>query len=489
MDSAKSVTATFTLNQYPLTINKTGSGTITSYPEGLNCGPICSFSYNYNTVVTLVTAATQGSNFTSWGGACSGSGTCQVTMSSAKSVDAIFTYDINTLSVSKTGTGSGTVTSSPAGINCGSTCSAPFSYPTTVLLTATPASGSTFTGWSGYCSGTGSCQVPMTAARSVTASFTRNTFLLNLSKAGNGSGTITSSPAGINCGSVCSYPFNENSLVTLTAIPASSKNKFTGWSGEGCSGTGTCVVTMSTARSVTASFAYAVFDDVPFDYSQTLGGVSYPLYPYIQSLWDNGFTNGIWIQKDTNGNITSALYGPVNHLNRGMVAKFLLNVVHGRDFVVPALPTLPKFNHDDWSNPDIAWAWPWAEELLVENLTNGCWFEKDGDGNIINRAFCPTNISSRAEAAKFGLTMKHGASYLPPDATGTVFADMLLPVLDTDPPAHWGIAWAEEAYNEGLLPACGTDTSSGKPLFCPDDPINRAWAAYLIVKANNLPLP
>jgi hypothetical protein len=243
---------------------------------------------------------------------------------------------------------------------------------------------------------------------------------------------------------------------------------------------------MSEARSVTASFEYAVFDDVPFGYTQTLGEVEYELYPYIQALWDNGFTNGIWIQKDGDGNIITALYGPENLLNRGMAAKFLLNVVHGKDYVVPPLPETPLFNYDDWTNPDIAWSWPWAEELLVEGLTNGCWFEKDADGNIINRAYCPTTFSSRAEAAKFGLTMKYGTSYLPPDATGEVFADMLIPDLPALP--HWGIAWAEKAYADGLLPACGFDINKN-PLFCPDDPLNRAWAAYLIVKANNLALP
>jgi endo-1,4-beta-xylanase len=75
------------------------------------------------------------------------------------------------LTVTKSGSGSGTVTSSPSGINCGSTCSASFASGATVTLTAGPASGSTFGGWSGSCSGTGTCTVSMTAARSVTATF------------------------------------------------------------------------------------------------------------------------------------------------------------------------------------------------------------------------------------------------------------------------------------------------------------------------------
>ncbi len=69
------------------------------------------------------------------------------------------------LAVTKSGTGTGTVTSSPAGINCGSTCSASFNSGASVTLTPAAASGSTFAGWSGACTGTGACTVSMTAAR------------------------------------------------------------------------------------------------------------------------------------------------------------------------------------------------------------------------------------------------------------------------------------------------------------------------------------
>jgi len=75
------------------------------------------------------------------------------------------------LTVTKSGSGSGTVASSPAGISCGTACSASYTSGTSVTLTATPASGSTFAGWSGACSGTGTCTLAMTAARSVTATF------------------------------------------------------------------------------------------------------------------------------------------------------------------------------------------------------------------------------------------------------------------------------------------------------------------------------
>jgi PKD repeat protein len=93
-------------------------------------------------------------------------------MPAHQSVTATFTSATTfTLSVSNAGSGSGTVTSSPAGINCGTNCSAAYNSGTVVNLTATPASGSTFTGWSGACTGTAACSVTMSADQSVTATF------------------------------------------------------------------------------------------------------------------------------------------------------------------------------------------------------------------------------------------------------------------------------------------------------------------------------
>ena len=78
----------------------------------------------------------------------------------------------NSLTINKAGTGSGTVTSTPAGIDCGATCSAAYDSGTVVTLTATPALGSIFTGWRGCNTVSGlACTVNMSAAKSVSASF------------------------------------------------------------------------------------------------------------------------------------------------------------------------------------------------------------------------------------------------------------------------------------------------------------------------------
>jgi aryl-phospho-beta-D-glucosidase BglC (GH1 family) len=158
------------------------------------------------------------------------------------------------LTVTRAGAGSGTVTSSPSGINCGSTCTANYSSGTSVTLTAAAASGSTFAGWSGACTGTGICTVSMTAARSVTATFNSSVtaFTLSVTKAGAGGGTVTSSPSGIDCGSLCSANYSSGTSITLSAAAASGST-FAGWSGA-CTGTGACTVSMTAARSVTATF-------------------------------------------------------------------------------------------------------------------------------------------------------------------------------------------------------------------------------------------
>lgn len=162
-----------------------------------------------------------------------------------------------TLTVHVQGTG-GTVTSSPAGINCSSsTCSASFAPGTKVTLTA---SGGSFLNWLGLCLGDSqtsqTCTVQVDSNMVVTANFAfvaTPPHVLTVSRTGSGTGAVTSSPTTIRCGSVCSGQFPANSHVTLTAY-ADVGSTFAGWSGGGCSGTGTCTVTVTADQTVTATF-------------------------------------------------------------------------------------------------------------------------------------------------------------------------------------------------------------------------------------------
>jgi hypothetical protein len=211
--------------------------------------------------VTISAAAGTGSTFGGWSGACTGTSTCTLTIDAAKSVTATFTLMQFPLTVTKAGGGTGTVTSSPAGISCGTTCNQNVDYNTMVTLTAAPNTpSSTFGGWSGACTNaTGTCTVTMTQARSVTATFNVATYVLDVTRAGTGGGSVASNPAGITCPSVaCMASFNYNQSVVLTAT-ADGLSTFSGWSGSGCSGTGTCTVSMTQARSVTATFTKKTF--------------------------------------------------------------------------------------------------------------------------------------------------------------------------------------------------------------------------------------
>src|SRR5204862_1597369 len=140
-------------------------GKVTSSPAGINRGSTCSASFNAGTPVTLTATPVSGWSFQGWGGACSGTGTCSLTMDAAKSATATFTRITFALAVSVAGGQGGKVTSSPPGIDCGAACSASFDSGTPVTLTATPVSGWMFQGWGGACSGTGTCSLTMDAAK------------------------------------------------------------------------------------------------------------------------------------------------------------------------------------------------------------------------------------------------------------------------------------------------------------------------------------
>jgi Divergent InlB B-repeat domain len=164
-----------------------------------------------------------------------------------------------TLTVSSQGSGS--VSSSPAGINCGATCTANFASGSSVTLTPIAANGYTFSGWSGDAD----CldgSVTINTSKTCTATFTANPVVATgyvltvnavgtITAAGSGSGKIVSSPTGIDCGGLCSATFQSGAIVTLQAVPAAGST-FTGWSGDADCLDGS--VTMNASKSCSASF-------------------------------------------------------------------------------------------------------------------------------------------------------------------------------------------------------------------------------------------
>jgi YD repeat-containing protein len=212
--------------------------------------------------------------------------TCTVTMNQLQAVNADFTLMKLPLTVTQTVSGTGTITSAPAGIACGATCSGRYDWGTAVTLTAVPSADSVFNGWAGACTGTATtCTVTLDQAQNVTADFAPAFKTLSIATLGSGAGTVTSSPAGIDCGNSCRADFAPDTQVTLIASPASGST-FGGWSGS-CTGTATsCTVTLDQARSVNATFSAPAVTTYQYDANGNLTQVTDPLGRIRQVQYD-----------------------------------------------------------------------------------------------------------------------------------------------------------------------------------------------------------
>ena len=183
-----------------LTVGKTGSGAGLITAPGINCGTVCTTAYPLNTAVLLTAREAAGSKFVGWVGVCTVKPTnfrqCTTTLRQARNIVARFiaaTPGKTALTLYKAGPGFGTVISAPAGISCAPTCGTGVAYFTsgaTVTLTATPATGSTFAGWTG-------CTVNPTKPRQCTVSLnTGKVVITRFSRPGLTEGEVDS--GGVN---------------------------------------------------------------------------------------------------------------------------------------------------------------------------------------------------------------------------------------------------------------------------------------------------
>jgi hypothetical protein len=245
------VVANFVVDRFNLTVNTvgTGTGTVSSSPAGIDCGTDCSEDYDYNTVVTLTAIADAGSGFMGW----SGDTDCLdgiVTMDAAKSCTATFTVGLYTITASASPVGGGGVSCVPNPVLESST--------STCTISTNPHY--TLNSVTGTCGGTLDGGIYTTAAISadctVVANFVADRFSLMVNTDGTGTGTVSSSPAGIDCGTDCSEDYDYNTVVTLTAI-ADAGSGFTVWSGDTDCLDG--IVTMDAAKNCTATFTKLLY--------------------------------------------------------------------------------------------------------------------------------------------------------------------------------------------------------------------------------------
>jgi hypothetical protein len=248
MSDHRTVFAGF-VRQHPLTVQRTGPGTVVNTTWGIDCGQACTAQVQDGYQVILYATPSQGYEFGGWTGCQSVDGLrCYVTMSEARNVTARF---VARRALSVQTTGSGHVTSSPAGIDCWASCAASFDSGTQVTLTAEAAPGYVFKSWTGCDSvAAARCTVSMGAERTVAARFVLQR---TLAVEKTGSGAVASSAAGIDCGAACSAQIADGDTVTLTAHPEPGYG-VRWWSGCASTSGNQCTVSMTDHRTVFAGF-------------------------------------------------------------------------------------------------------------------------------------------------------------------------------------------------------------------------------------------
>jgi hypothetical protein len=198
------------------------------------------------------------------------------------------------------------------------------------------------------------------------------------------------------------------------------------------------------AHTITSS----AFGDVP---------PSHWAFDYIESLFRAGFVAGC--------SAAPRLYCPENVLSRAESAVFVERGQHGA-IANPPYPAPVSATFVDVARA--FWGFGWIESLWLDGFTAGC--------NTNPLSYCPDSQHTRAEASVFFLRIKYGKDHQPPPPSG-IFVDV--------PSGAWYAGWVEDAYNQGLLPACNLDPLA----FCPNALLNRSWAAYMMVQARGIPLP
>ncbi|HEX4332105.1 MAG TPA: FG-GAP-like repeat-containing protein [Usitatibacter sp.] len=243
------------LNVRTLTVavSGTGTGMVSSDTGDISCGAACAGHYPTGTVVTLTPVADAGSGFAGWTGACTGTGSCIVTLSDAANVTATFNT-VTAQSITFAELADRPLDPSPFTVSAtaSSGLTVSFSSLTTSVCTVLVDSVTLLT--------TGQCTIRASQAGDSTylpapdvdRTFNVNavSFTLSVSLAGSGIGAV--SGPGIDCGSDCSEGFTSGATAMLTASAAVGST-FMGWSGA-CSGTDACFLTMDGDKNVVATF-------------------------------------------------------------------------------------------------------------------------------------------------------------------------------------------------------------------------------------------
>jgi S-layer family protein len=197
---------------------------------------------------------------------------------------------------------------------------------------------------------------------------------------------------------------------------------------------------------VAVNVARMTFADVP---------PTYWAWQFVETLYALGITSGC--------SAVPLLYCPTSNVSRAEMAVFLVRAGRGSTFVPP--PPIGIFT----DVPVGYWAAPYIEQIYADSITAGC--------SLSPLSYCPDAPLNRAQMAVFLLRAKHGSLYVPPPATGTVFADV--------PAGSFAAAWIEQLAAEGITSGCATSPAR----YCPDTSVSRDQMATFLVRTFNLTNP
>ena len=295
LNGNKTVTAVFAQDAITLTVNVTGSGTVTQNPEP---------PYQYGASVQLTAIPTTGWHFVEWTGDLTGSvNPASITLNGSKTITAVFAQDSVTLTVNISG--SGTVNQVPA---------APYLYGSVVQLTAVPVTGWHFVEWTGDLTGSvNPASITLNGSKTITAVFAQSSYTLNVAVAGMGS--VTKNPD--------QSIYSSGTSVQLTVI-ADTGWTFAGWSGGLSGSTNPVTITMDDNKSITATFTQNTYtlnvtilgtgsvtknpDQTTYTYGQEVILTSTPADGWTFIGWSGGLsgsTNPVTITMDDNKSITA----------------------------------------------------------------------------------------------------------------------------------------------------------------------------------------
>ncbi|MEO1035969.1 MAG: hypothetical protein AAFX44_10455 [Pseudomonadota bacterium] len=242
--------------QSQLALTIVGMGTVTSNPSGIDCPTTCIAAFAVPSTVQLTATADAGWEFSAWSGDCDAQGVVTISDGASRNCSATFVELPAQNQLDVTVNGMGSVTSSPTGIDCPTTCTAGFDVASSVQLTARPDAGWELSAWSGDCDAQGVVAISDIPGLSCTATFVATPTTATLTVVVDGPGRVDSPPK-IDCGSDCTDIYQINELVSLTATPDPGSSLVRWSGGAGCAGSDLVVNFTMPASDLTCTATFS----------------------------------------------------------------------------------------------------------------------------------------------------------------------------------------------------------------------------------------